>query len=92
MALPDIDPRLGRPLRTYFSRRGPWAAHFARSGNIPKQPCTGSNTPMGPWPGELGHGLLGRWAIGLLGYSASTLSGHRAVRLLGCQVIRLLGY
>ena len=52
MALGEIGGRPGRRLQTYFGRRGPWAAHFARSGNIPKQPCAGSNAPMGPWPGE----------------------------------------
>ena len=34
MTLPEIDGRLPRPRATYFGRRRPWGAHFARSGNI----------------------------------------------------------
>ena len=33
MALAEIDPGWARPLPTYFGRRGPWGALFARSGN-----------------------------------------------------------
>ena len=33
MTLLEIGSRLPRPRRTYFGRRGPWGAHFARSGN-----------------------------------------------------------
>ena len=56
MTLPEIDGRLGRQGATYFGRRGPWAAHFARSGNnntTTKGTYERSNTPMGRWPGEL---------------------------------------
>ena len=58
MALGEIDGDPARQLATYFGRRGPWGAHFARSGNnnYTAQGSNGdltSNTPMGPWPGEL---------------------------------------
>ena len=33
MTLPEIDPDPPRQLGTDFARRGPWGAHFARSGN-----------------------------------------------------------
>ena len=32
MALREIGPDPARPRRTYFGRRGPWGAHFARPG------------------------------------------------------------
>ena len=53
MTLREIDPRLGRQRGTYFLRRRPWGANFARSGSLETHPCRGSNTPMGRWPGEL---------------------------------------
>ena len=46
-------PGVGGDWLNDFGRREPWAAHFARSGNFPKQPRNRSDTPMGPWPGEL---------------------------------------
>ena len=55
MTLPEIGGDQGRPRPTDFRRRGPWGAHFARSGNIPNTPHTGSDTPMGRRPGELNH-------------------------------------
>ena len=38
MTLPEMDPDPARRLSTYFGRRGPWGAHFARSGNFPNTP------------------------------------------------------
>ena len=35
MALPEIGGRWAGNCKSYFGRRGPWGAHFARSGNIP---------------------------------------------------------
>ena len=57
MTLPEIDPRSGRPLHTDFRRRGPWGAHFARSGNIPNTPAQGS-----------AEDLTRRWAVGPANY------------------------
>ena len=52
MALREIDPDPTRQLATDFGRRGPWAAHFARSGN--------NNTTTKGTDG----GLTRRWAHG----------------------------
>ena len=38
MALTEIEGRSGGRRATKFGRRGPWGAHFARSGNIPNRP------------------------------------------------------
>ena len=52
MALTPIDGDPARPRRTYFGRRGPWGALFARSGN-------NNNTARGS-----NGDLTRRWAHG----------------------------
>ena len=59
MTLPEIDPDPPRQLGTDFARRGPWGAHFARSGN--------NNKTTKGTDGDLTR----RWAHGPANFSLS---------------------
>ena len=56
MTLTKIDGGWAYQLATEFARRGPWGGLLCAVWKLNKTTeagSQGSNTPMGPWPGEL---------------------------------------
>ena len=55
MTLREIDGGWAQPRATEFARRGPWGGLLCAVWKLNKTTeagSQGSNTPMGPWPGE----------------------------------------